>query len=210
MFIRQLTIHLILLCFSLGFLFSPLSHSATLLILGDSLSAGYGIDIKKGWVNLLQQQIDEDHTIINGSISGDTTGGGLSRLPALLAKHQPDYLLIELGGNDGLRGYPLNRIKQNIASIIKLSRAHNAQAVLLEIQIPPNYGKRYTEQFRRVYKSVAKEESVALIPFMLEEVMLDKTLMQEDGIHPNEAAQPIIAQATWQQLAPILDGYEGE
>ena len=131
------------------------AHSATLLVLGDSISAGYGIDAGKGWVDLMQHQLGDEHRVINASISGDTTGGGLSRLDTLIDEHQPDFVLIELGGNDGLRGYPIPRMEQNLRAMIDLSRANDSQPILFGMQIPPNYGKRYSDQFANVFPKLA-------------------------------------------------------
>lgn len=182
------------------------SHSATLLVLGDSISAGYGIDAGKGWVDLMQHQLGDEHQVINASISGDTTGGGLSRLDALIDEHQPDFVLIELGGNDGLRGYPIPRMEQNLRAMIDLSRANDIQPILFAMQIPPNYGKRYSDQFANVFPDLAAREKVPLIPFMFEDIATDKTLIQEDGIHPTDAAQPLITERAMQLLLPLLNG----
>lgn len=182
------------------------AHSATLLVLGDSISAGYGIDAGKGWVDLMQHKLGDEHRVINASISGDTTGGGLSRLDALIDEHQPDFVLIELGGNDGLRGYPIPRMEQNLRAMIDLSRANDIQPILFAMQIPPNYGKRYSDQFANVFPNLAAREKVPLIPFMFEDIATDKTLIQEDGIHPTDAAQPLITERALQLLLPLLNG----
>ena len=141
------------------------AHSATLLVLGDSISAGYGIDAGKGWVDLMQHQLGDEHRVINASISGDTTGGGLSRLDTLIDEHQPDFVLIELGGNDGLRGYPIPRMEQNLRAMIDLSRANDSQPILFGMQIPPNYGKRYSDQFASVFPKLAAEEQVPPVSY---------------------------------------------
>lgn len=180
-------------------------YGSTLLILGDSISAGYGIDAEKGWVNLLQQELASTHSIINGSISGDTTGGGLSRLPTLLEKYQPQFVLIELGGNDGLRGHPLSRMKQNLQAMIQLCIDNNAQPILFGMQIPPNYGRRYAEQFASIYPDLSKEAGVPLISFAFEELISQEGMMQDDGIHPTERAQPIITQKLLNSLRPIIE-----
>lgn len=182
------------------------AHSATLLVLGDSISAGYGIDAGKGWVDLLQQQLGEEHRVINASISGDTTGGGLSRLDTLITEHQPDFVLIELGGNDGLRGYPIPRMEQNLRAMIDLSRANDSQPILFGMQIPPNYGKRYSDQFANVFPKLAAQENVPLIAFMFEDIATDQALIQADGIHPTETAQPLIVERAMQLLLPLLNG----
>ena len=141
------------------------TYGSTLLVLGDSLSAGYGIDPANGWVNLLQDDLGDDHKVVNGSISGDTTGGGLARLPLLLEKFQPAFVILELGGNDGLRGQPLKLMKQNLASMIELCIDAKAVPILFGMRIPPNYGRRYTSAFADVYDQLADETSTLLIPF---------------------------------------------
>ncbi|WP_461516669.1 arylesterase [Porticoccus sp.] len=182
------------------------SFSATLLVLGDSISAGYGIDRGKGWVELLQQQLGDDHQVINASISGDTTGGGLSRLKTLIEEHQPQFVLIELGGNDGLRGYPVHRMKQNLRAMIDLSRQCDVQPILFAMRIPPNYGKRYSDQFAAAYTDLAEEENVLLLPFLFDDIATNGSLLQEDGIHPTEQAQPLITERAIKLLNPILNG----
>ncbi|WP_438951774.1 arylesterase [Porticoccus sp.] len=189
----------------LSFVLLP-AHSATLLVLGDSISAGYGIDAGKGWVDLMRDQLGDDHRVVNASISGDTTGGGLSRLDTLITEHEPDFVLIELGGNDGLRGYPIPRMEQNLRAMIDLSRANDTQPILFAMQMPPNYGKRYSDQFADVFPKLAAEEQVPLIPFIFEDIATDQTLIQEDGIHPTEAAQPLITERAMQLLLPLLNG----
>ena len=167
-------------------------NATTLLVLGDSISAGFGIDVKKGWVNLLQEKFFDQLSVINGSISGDTTGGGLYRLPLLLQTHQPDFVIIELGGNDGLRGYPLNHLRENLYALINLCREHGAEPILTGMRIPPNYGQRYASEFEQVFPSVAKEADIPLITFNFDAFYAGEGLMQEDGIHPTEKGQPLI------------------
>ena len=186
-------------------LISIAANSSTILVLGDSLSAAYGIDEKKGWVNLLQQRLNGKYTLVNGSISGDTTAGGLSRLPALLEKHQPHYVLIELGGNDGLRGYSIHQMKSNLQQIIDISRAGQAVPLILGIQIPPNYGQRYAEAFAAAFPQVAKTHDVQFIPFVSDDLLGQPSLLQADGIHPTEQAQTLIAEKMHKALAAILD-----
>ena len=167
----------------------------TLLIVGDSLSAGYGLAQQHSWPTLLQQTLTEKKSgwqIENASISGETSGGALARLPALLQQYKPDAVLIEIGGNDGLRGFPVNRLQQNLEQLIELSKKAGATPVLMQIRIPPNYGPRYTEQFVSVYAAVAAKHQVKLWPFFMDTVAVKPELMQADGIHPNQAAQPII------------------
>jgi acyl-CoA thioesterase-1 len=178
------------------------------MVLGDSLSAGYGIDVEKGWVGLLAQRLDSNETnlkVVNASISGNTTGDGLARLPQLLATHQPSLVVIALGGNDGLRGYPLKRMRQNLKRIIQLSRNTDAQVLLLGIEIPPNYGARYTQEFRNSFQTIADEHAVAFVPFILKDIALDPALMQKDGIHPKQEAQLRLLENIWPELAKLIE-----
>ena len=171
-------------------------QAKTLLILGDSLSAGYGLSQQQSWVYLLQQKLDQQNSgwkLINASISGETSGGGLARLPALLDQHKPEYVLIELGANDGLRGFPVQQLETNLASMIKQARSKNSKAVLMQIRIPPNYGPRYTKLFTDLYPKVANQQQVPLWPFFMETIALKPQWMQADGLHPNLEAQPVIA-----------------
>jgi acyl-CoA thioesterase-1 len=180
----------------------------TLLIIGDSISAGLGIDTGQGWASLLEKRLAEQagkHTVINASISGDTSAGGLSRLPPLLVEHKPDIVIIELGGNDGLRGQPTAQLQQNLASMVDQSKKAGAQVLLLGMQLPPNYGVRYTESFAAVYANLAKEKEIALVPFFLEGVGGVAHYMQPDGIHPNAAGQPRLLDNAWQALQPLLE-----
>lgn len=167
----------------------------TLLIVGDSLSAGYGLPQQQSWPVLLQQRLVEKKSpwrIQNASISGETSGGALARLPALLQQYQPAVVLIEIGGNDGLRGFPVPRLRQNLEQLIKLSQTAGATPVLMQIRIPPNYGPRYTEQFVAVYTEVAQNHQIKLWPFFMDKIAVQPELMQADGIHPNAQAQSII------------------
>ncbi len=164
----------------------------TILILGDSLGASYGMDQNVGWVAKLQQQMPE-HKIINASVSGETTAGGLRRLPALLESAKPDVVFIELGGNDGLRGFPPKKMKLNLTNLIKLSEQAKAKVIVSEVMVPPNYGPRYSKSFTQVYKDLAKDSSITVIPFFMTEIAPHPELMQKDGIHPNEKAQDKIA-----------------
>ncbi|CAM3487709.1 arylesterase [Shewanella pealeana] len=168
-------------------------NAAPILILGDSLSASYGMPEDQGWVQLLREKMPE-HSIINGSVSGETSAGGLRRLPALLDSAQPKLLLVELGGNDGLRGFPPKQLKNNLTKIIELAKAQQITILLSEIMVPPNYGPRYASQISTVYKELAEEHGVTLMPFFMEQIVTDSTLMQRDGIHPNQKAQPAIAE----------------
>lgn len=177
---------LIVICLSI----TP-SLAANILILGDSLSASYGINENKGWVRLLQQQLPQ-HQIINGSVNGETSGGGLRRLPALLDSSLPDLVVVELGGNDGLRGFPPSKLKQNLTEIIQIAKHFGSDVLLTEIMVPPNYGPRYSKSFNQVYQQLANELNVELVPFFMTEIAPNPQLMQSDGIHPNEKAQPQI------------------
>jgi acyl-CoA thioesterase-1 len=179
----------------------------TIVVLGDSLSAGYGIKIQQGWVNLLSQRLATEgygYRVINASVSGETTQGGLARLPRVLEKHKPAIVIVELGGNDGLRGLPLNTSRDNLAKIIELSRATQARVLLLGMYIPPNYGPRYAQEFRDMFSGLAGKYTVAFIPFLLDQVALDEKLMQSDGIHPNAAGQPRMLENVWPKLEPLL------
>ena len=180
------------------------TYGSTLLVLGDSLSAGYGIDPANGWVNLLQDDLGDDHKVVNGSISGDTTGGGLARLPLLLEKFQPAFVILELGGNDGLRGQPLKLMKQNLASMIALCIDAKAVPILFGMRIPPNYGRRYTSAFADVYDQLADETNTLLIPFQLEELAITEGMIQQDGLHPTEKAQPAIKAVVVKVIKPLV------
>lgn len=173
-----------------------------ILVMGDSLSAGYGIDLQQGWVSLLQENITfKNHwRIINASVSGETSTGGRERLPALLKQHQPQIVLLELGGNDGLRGQPLKILRDNMQNMIDASKAAGAKVILAGMQIPPNYGARYARQFQNLYAELAEKNGVALIPFLLAGIADNKALMQNDGIHPTAEAQPLIVQ----NVMPVL------
>ena len=177
----------------------------TILILGDSISAAYGIRQQEGWVHLLQDDITDKATVINASVSGETSAGGLNRLPALLKTHKPTIVVIELGGNDGLRGYPIPSIRKNVQKLINTSVDAGAQVLLLGMKIPPNYGKRYTDGFERNYALLAEEYRLPLVPFLLESVAGHPALMQSDGIHPTAEAQPLIVQNVLPTLRAMLD-----
>jgi acyl-CoA thioesterase-1 len=192
-------------------LFLPYSITAEtkkLLILGDSISAGYGIKESKNWVTLLEKKLNADnentYILVNASISGDTSSGGVSRIEKALNTHSPDFVLIELGGNDALRGYPIININQNIDQIINIVLRKNSKPILMQIKIPPNYGKKYVEAFENIYKNISSKYEIPLIDFILENVALKKSLMQLDGIHPNEMAQPIMAEQIKSSLIKIM------
>ncbi|ERM57634.1 arylesterase [Vibrio cyclitrophicus] len=184
-----------------------LAPSATLLILGDSLSAGYNMDIKQSWPSLLPDALtkhDKAITVVNGSISGDTTGNGLARLPQLLEEHAPDTVLIELGANDGLRGFPPKLMSANLDQIIEQIKASGATPIMMQIKIPPNYGKRYNQQFEYVFTSLADQKNVPLLPFFLEHIILKPEWMMNDGLHPKPEAQPWIAEFVAEELYQYL------
>lgn len=193
-------------------LFSYSAHSAPtsapkILVFGDSLSAAYGIPKEQGWVSLLQQQLKVQslkHQVINASISGETTSGGITRLKKLLNQHQPDFIMIQLGANDGLRGLPVADMRRNLTAMIELSQQSGAKVSLLGIMIPPNYGPRYTQEFRESYTLLAQQYNLPLVPFLLEGVAGKTELIQEDGLHPTSTAQPIILDNVWKVLAPQL------
>jgi acyl-CoA thioesterase-1 len=198
----------VILCLWSG-LFAPIarSESPTILVLGDSLSAAYGIRLEQGWVALLQGRLKTEgygHRVINASASGETTGGALARLPRALERHRPLVVIIELGGNDGLRGLPLADVRANFESLIRLSRAAGAKVLLVGMRIPPNYGPAYTKGFHDLYGELARTHQLPLVPFFLDGIALDDSLMLEDGLHPNAAAQPKLLDQVWPQLKPLL------
>ena len=177
----------------------------TVLIVGDSLSAGYGIPADSAWPALLGRRVDgRGVRIVNASISGETTAGGLARLPKLLAEQHPAIVLVELGANDGLRGLPLPEIRTNLRAIVESIRSAKARAVLLGIELPVNYGPQYRDGLRDIYRDLAKEFNVPLVPFLLEGVAQDESLLQADGLHPTAEAQPRVLENVWQVLKPLL------
>lgn len=174
-----------------------------MLVVGDSLSAGFGLEPGQSWVSLLQERLDSKgygYRVVNASISGDTTTGGLGRLPRALRLHKPSIVLIELGGNDALRATPVPLIRKNMTEMIRLAQDAGAHVVLAGLQIPPNYGTRYTSEFAALYPELAKSQRAALVDFILDGVALEKTLMQPDGIHPNAAGQPRILENVWPSI----------
>nr|WP_133469336.1 arylesterase [Paraglaciecola marina] len=182
-----------------------MAKESKLLILGDSLSAAYGLKQEQGWVSLLQDAWqNKPITIINAAISGETTDGALARLPRLLNTHQPTHVFIELGGNDGLQGHPIHKMRDNLQSIIDLSQKSGSKVFLQQMQIPTNYGRRYTESFTSSYTQLASENDIPLLPFFLEEIALNENLMQRDGIHPTAEAQVIIAKGMQQTLEVLI------
>jgi acyl-CoA thioesterase-1 len=200
-------------CIKFAFLFVLLAaHAAradapTVLVLGDSLSAAYGMRVEQGWVSLLQDRLKAagyGYPVVNASSSGETTGGALARLPRALTKHRPAIVIIELGGNDGLRGLPIAEVRSNFDSLVHLSRKAGAKVLLIGMRIPPNYGPTYTKAFHDLFGEVAAAKHVPLVPFFLDGIALDDALMQEDGLHPNAAAQPKMLDAVWPVLEPLL------
>ena len=192
-----------LYCFSA----SQLVIADTILVYGDSISAAYGMEKSKGWVNLLAKRIAIDrphYKVVNASVSGETTGGGVTRLPKSLAFHQPDVLVLELGGNDGLRGYPISSVRDNLQIMIQQAKTSGAKVLLIGMVLPPNYGRRYTLAFEKIFSSLAEEHSLPFVPFLLDGVSTGKSLVQRDGIHPTVEAQPKLLDDVWPSLAPML------
>lgn len=186
---------------------SAYSAPKNLLVLGDSLSAEYGLQRGTGWTGLLQQRLQQskaDYRVVNASISGDTTIGGRNRLPALMTQHKPEVLVIELGANDALRGLPLKTSQDNLQAMIDLARQQKAKVLLVGMQIPPNYGPDYTRRFAGMYQDLAKSNEVALVPFFFEGIAADLSLFQADRIHPNEQAQPRLLDNVWPHLKPLV------
>lgn len=179
----------------------------TILVLGDSLSAGYGIRPEQGWVALLDERLQAQgygYEVVNASVSGETTSGGLQRLPRALTLHQPGIVILELGANDALRGLPLVTTRENLQKMVGLARDSRARILLVGMRIPPNYGARYSEDFFRMYPDIATRYSLPLVPFLLESVALDPTRMQDDGLHPNAQGEPAVLNTLWPQLQPML------
>jgi acyl-CoA thioesterase-1 len=192
------------------FMLCPLMGSAagkTILVFGDSLSAGYGLAMSRGWVSLLEEKLKQeriDYSVANASVSGDTSAGGRARIDAALERHRPSVVVVELGANDALRGLPLAQMKANLAAIIERSKKAGARALLLGMKMPPNFGPDYTVAFERVFSDLAREKRVTLVPFMLEGFADNLDYFQPDRIHPNERAQPLILDTIWPKLAPLL------
>jgi acyl-CoA thioesterase-1 len=196
-------------CLLIPVLFAPeaQAESPKILVLGDSLSAAYGIKVEQGWVALLQDRLKREgygHRVVNASSSGETTGGALARLPRALERHRPAVVIIELGGNDGLRGLPIAEVRGNFESLIRLSREAGAKVLLVGMRIPPNYGPAYAGAFHELYGELAQRSRVPLVPFFLDGIALDDSLMLEDGLHPNAAAQPRLLALVWPKLKPLL------
>ncbi|MGB3289918.1 MAG: arylesterase [Burkholderiaceae bacterium] len=178
-----------------------------ILVVGDSLSAEYGLRRGSGWVELLSRRLQNEkqgYQIRNASISGDTSSGGVARLPEALRLHQPSIVIIELGSNDALRGLSLKMTRDNLGRMVDMARQAQARVLLVGMQIPPNYGRKYTEQFQQLFPEVAREHGAVLLPFLLEGMATDRSLFQADGIHPNEEAQAVLERNVWQALEPML------
>lgn len=185
------------------------AQTPVILVWGDSLSAAYGIALESGWAQLLQQRLRQQgypHRVVNGSVTGETTAGGLARLPAALKRHKPAIVLLELGGNDGLRGLPLQQLRANLSRMAKLSREAGAQVLLFEMRIPPNYGAAYADGFQQAFSAVAQQEKATLVPFFLEPIAADRRWFLDDGIHPAAKAQPLLLDAVWPVLHSALRG----
>ena len=179
----------------------------TILVMGDSLSAGYGIQVEQGWVTLLEQRLQRQgygYRVVNASVSGETTRGAATRLPRALALHKPSILIIELGGNDGLRGLPLGASRANLVAMVERAHASGTRVVLVGMKIPPNYGPRYSRDFEAIFSTIAERYKLAFVPFFLDFVALDPARMQADGIHPNAKAQPFLLDNLWPKLKPLL------
>jgi acyl-CoA thioesterase-1 len=180
---------------------------SSILVLGDSISAGYGMNVDDGWVNLMNQTLRQRelaYRMVNASISGETTVGGLKRLPGLLQEHAPSIVVIELGGNDGLRGYPTTKIMDNLLTMTDLVKAAGAQPIIITMRIPPNYGPRYTRAFEQVFADAAEQSKATLVPFLFEELAVDAQMMQDDGIHPTAKAQPLLVEGFLPYLLDLM------
>lgn len=183
------------------------SSAATVLVLGDSLSAGYGLPRDQGWVQLLEQRLraeKPDYKVVNASISGETTGGGVNRIDALLKTHRPALVILALGANDGLRGAAPDSIRRNLEAISDACRAAKARVLLVGIRLPPNYGTEYTGKFQDVFRAVARSRKLPLVPFLLDGFPENRELFQDDGMHPTAAAQPLMLETVWKELRPLL------
>ncbi|WP_250464572.1 arylesterase [Microbulbifer litoralis] len=209
-FFRRLAAHFgLCLLLLIPFAAAQASAADKLVVLGDSISAAYGIDEARGWVQLLRDRLaarESPVEVVNASVSGETTSGGLARLPRLLSEHEPRWLIVELGGNDGLRGYPPQALARNLQQMVKLADKAGAEVLLLGMRMPPNYGRAYTEAFAAVYPRVAEAAGIPFLPFFLEPVALEEGAMQTDGIHPTAEAQPALLEHVW----PCVEAMLGE
>ena len=201
--LRLITLFITLLCHLPG----TFANEGTILVYGDSISAAYGMDQEQGWVSLLSERLDTEHPgyrVVNASVSGETTGGGLTRLPKSLSLHQPDVLVLELGGNDGLRGYPIEKIRGNLDAMIRQSKEAGTKILLIGMVLPPNYGRRYITAFEQIFTDLADLHQVPFVPFLLNGVATTRDLVQRDGIHPTVEAQPMILEDVYPVLESLL------
>jgi acyl-CoA thioesterase-1 len=187
---------------------SAQAEAPVILVFGDSISAGYGLaHVEQGWVELLKTRLNAQgygYQVVNASVSGETTAGGLARLPRALELHHPKIVILELGGNDGLRALPIAQMRANLTQMVELASAAGAKVLLLGMRMPPNYGPEYTEQFAMVFSNLARDRKLPLVPFLLTDIALSPTLLQGDDIHPNAAGQPILVENVWPTLKPLL------
>ena len=184
-----------------------MASDRTILVMGDSLSAAYQLRSEQGWVALLSQRLQAQgygYEVVNASVSGETSDGGRQRLPRALEKHNPGLVILELGANDGLRGLPIADTKENLVKMVQLAQAAGVGVMLVGIRIPPNYGPRYANEFAEIYPGIAKQYHLPLVPFLLDKVALDPTLMQSDGLHPNAGGEPLVLETVWRELGPLL------
>ena len=186
---------------------SAWAEAPVILVFGDSISAGYGLPLEQGWVELLRTRLKAQgygYQVVNASVSGETTAGGLARLPRALELHHPSIVILELGGNDGLRGLPIAQMRTNLTQMTSSSTAAGAKVLLLGMRMPPNYGPEYTKQFAMVFSDLAAEKKISLVPFLLTDIALSPALLQADDIHPNAQGQPILLDNVWPTLKPLL------
>jgi acyl-CoA thioesterase I len=183
------------------------AEAPVILVFGDSISAGYGLEHVEGWVELLKTRLKAQgygYQVVNASVSGETTAGGLARLPRALELHRPSIVIIELGGNDGLRALPIPQFRDNLTQLVTLASASGAKVLLLGMRMPPNYGPQYTEQFAKVFSDLARDKKIPTVPFLLTDIALNQNLLQGDEIHPNAEGQPILLNNVWPVLQPLL------
>jgi acyl-CoA thioesterase-1 len=184
------------------------ADTPAILVFGDSISAGYGLArVEQGWVGMLRAKLKDEgygYQVVNASVTGETTAGGLARLPRALAMHHPRVVILELGGNDGLRALPIDQMRSNLGRMVDLSVDSGAQVLVLGMRIPPNYGPEFTEKFFAVFADVARDKRAPLVPFLLNDIALSPNLMQTDGVHPNELGQPKLLDNVWPRLRPLL------
>ncbi|MDP3607718.1 MAG: arylesterase [Methylophilus sp.] len=186
----------------------PSQAASTILVFGDSLSAAYGLSTQQGWVSLMEERLKNErypYQVVNASISGETTAGGLTRLNQAIAQQKPSIMILELGANDGLRGLPVDAMQQNLTKMLEMAKQNNIQVLLVGMRIPPNYGPQYTQAFHQSYPTLAQQFKVKLVPFLLENVAGNRALNQDDGLHPTAEAQPIILETIWASLKTMLN-----